>query len=93
MPERKYKVVGPHTVLGHDPETEFVYVLTPGDEAYYFNTGHLAAAGKAAKEPELLCEACQAHGNAEQKKTGYKNIVALREHYGKEHPALSAPTG
>lgn len=43
-------------------------------------------------EATYACEACQENGTAEEKKIIYKNLLALREHYSKDHPGLAAPT-
>ena len=44
-------------------------------------------------EPEKLhCPACEETGTKEEAKKTYKDLNALRAHYGKDHPALAAPT-
>jgi hypothetical protein len=43
-------------------------------------------------EASYACEACAAHGTADEKKAVHKNLLALREHYSKSHPGLAAPT-
>lgn len=38
------------------------------------------------------CDACRAHGTADEKKAVYKTLLELRDHYGSNHPGLAAPT-
>jgi hypothetical protein len=94
MAEKRYEVVGPHSVAGHPPGEEFAWTLTTEQESYYVGAGHLqvATGQKKEKPPELRCEACEAHGTATEKKATFKDLEALQEHYRKEHPALVAPT-
>jgi hypothetical protein len=43
-------------------------------------------------EATYNCPACKEHGTAAQKKEIYKSLLELREHYGKDHPGLAAPS-
>lgn len=87
--EKEYKVVGPHLVAGHSTDEKFKAEFHPELELALVNGGHIKVLSK--PEP-LKCEACQAHGNQKEKRATFKDLLDLREHYGKEHPALAAPT-
>lgn len=93
MAEKEYVVVGPHKVYGHQTGEKFKATFVPDLEAYFLKAGHLKVyGGKESQPAELKCEACKEHGSPAEKKATYKSLGALREHYGKEHPALAAPT-
>ena len=50
--KQKYRVVGPHEVLGHAPGSVFETSLSEEQEAFYIEVGHLEKARADAKPVE-----------------------------------------
>lgn len=48
---------------------------------------------KREKGDPIPCPHCSEHGkNKKEREQEFKDLLELREHYGKEHPGLAAPT-
>jgi hypothetical protein len=92
--EKTYEVAGTSEVAGHKPGERFRYTFHPELEGFLIDGGAIrVVTGPKAKADRLHCPACEAHGTKTEKAKTYADLLDLREHYGKAHPALAAPAG
>lgn len=85
--KKTYLVAGGSIVLGHSPGEEFEAELPHEQENALVYGGAL----KVLKADKLECPACKEQGKKRVRK--FDSLNELREHYGKDHPALAAPAG
>ena len=89
MTEKTYLVVGAGGVAGHPAGDKFKASAHPElNLAALVQGGHLE---DVTKQGPLRCPACAKRGKAADKKRTYASLLELREHYGRNHPALAAP--
>jgi hypothetical protein len=81
--KRKYEVVGPHAVAGHEPGEKFESDPLPLEGALV-EGGHI----RIVSQEKVACEACD-----KARPPKFDTYDELAEHFASDHPGLVAPTG